>query len=209
MQRVNGKIQDFYTATAVIDSGEQFQRAAGRQSAPTDIRHRQRRELAATARREMRGEGIDDLLKSDRFEPLFVGSDNFTKVWLAKQPGQATAGGGALGRRDRAGGTPTTAGTLADDALPSHRIGPVPDGERRVRLRPRPAAGRQDQERAAVPDRAGTDAAHDARPQLRMQLPGVPILFGIMIGYALLTYVAIVLVIDYPRYDALFRRASC
>ena len=36
----------------------------------------------------------------------------------------------------------------------------------------------------------------------RIQLPGVPILFGIMIGYALLTYVAIVMVIDYPRYDA-------
>ena len=38
----------------------------------------------------------------------------------------------------------------------------------------------------------------------RIQLPGVPILFGIMIGYAVLTYLAIVLVIDYPRYDALF-----
>ncbi len=37
----------------------------------------------------------------------------------------------------------------------------------------------------------------------RVQLPGVPILFGTMIGYALLTYVAIVLVIDYPRYDTL------
>lgn len=38
----------------------------------------------------------------------------------------------------------------------------------------------------------------------RIQLPGVPILFGIMIGYALLTYAAIVMVIDYPRYNALF-----
>ena len=37
----------------------------------------------------------------------------------------------------------------------------------------------------------------------RIQQPAVPILFGIMMGYALLTYVAIVLVIDYPRYDAL------
>jgi O-antigen ligase len=35
----------------------------------------------------------------------------------------------------------------------------------------------------------------------RVQLPGVPILFGILIGYALLTYVAIVLAIDYPRYQ--------
>lgn len=37
----------------------------------------------------------------------------------------------------------------------------------------------------------------------RIQLTGVPILFGILIGYALLTYLAIVLVIDYPRYDPL------
>lgn len=37
----------------------------------------------------------------------------------------------------------------------------------------------------------------------RVQLPGVPILFGILIGYALLTYVAIVLAIDYPRYQVL------
>ena len=38
----------------------------------------------------------------------------------------------------------------------------------------------------------------------RLQLPGVPILYCIMIGYAALTYLAIILVIDYPRYDALF-----
>jgi hypothetical protein len=35
----------------------------------------------------------------------------------------------------------------------------------------------------------------------RIQLPAVPILFGVMIGYAALTYVAIVLAIDYPHYD--------
>jgi hypothetical protein len=37
----------------------------------------------------------------------------------------------------------------------------------------------------------------------RVQLPGVPILYGIMIGYAVLTYLAIVLVIDYPGYQPL------
>jgi len=37
----------------------------------------------------------------------------------------------------------------------------------------------------------------------RIQLPAVPILFSTMIGYALLTYVVILLVIQYPRYDAL------
>ena len=38
----------------------------------------------------------------------------------------------------------------------------------------------------------------------RAQLPGVPILFAIMIGYALFTLAAIVMVIHYPRYDPLF-----
>ena len=38
----------------------------------------------------------------------------------------------------------------------------------------------------------------------RIQLPGVPIIFGVMIGYALLTYAAIVMVIEYPRYDPVF-----
>jgi O-antigen ligase len=38
----------------------------------------------------------------------------------------------------------------------------------------------------------------------RIQLPGVPIIFGVLIGYALLTYAAIVMVIEYPRYDPVF-----
>jgi O-antigen ligase len=37
----------------------------------------------------------------------------------------------------------------------------------------------------------------------RIQLPAVPLLFATMIGYAVFTYVAIVLVIQYPRYDIL------
>ena len=37
----------------------------------------------------------------------------------------------------------------------------------------------------------------------RIQLPAVPILFAVLIGYSLLTYVAIVLAIDYPRYETL------
>lgn len=35
----------------------------------------------------------------------------------------------------------------------------------------------------------------------RIQLPAVPIVYGIMIAYSVLTYVAIVLVLDYPRYS--------
>jgi O-antigen ligase len=35
----------------------------------------------------------------------------------------------------------------------------------------------------------------------RLQMPAVPILFGIMIAYGVLSYLAIILVIQYPRYD--------
>jgi O-antigen ligase len=35
----------------------------------------------------------------------------------------------------------------------------------------------------------------------RLQQPAVPILFSVLIGYAMLTYVLIILMIDYPRYD--------
>jgi 4-amino-4-deoxy-L-arabinose transferase-like glycosyltransferase len=87
---VNGKILDFYTGSPVIDTGEQFQQLLDANP--------QRRifvigsgENLKDSRREMRGKEIDDLLtKSDRFEPLYVGRDNFTTVWLAKPaPGKA------------------------------------------------------------------------------------------------------------------------
>jgi O-antigen ligase len=35
----------------------------------------------------------------------------------------------------------------------------------------------------------------------RIQMPSIPLIFGALIGYALLTYAIIVLVIHYPRYD--------
>ena len=85
LQRVDGRIQDFYTATPVIDTGEQFRELLDANP--------QRRifiigsgENQRDGRREMRGKGISELLRSDRFEPLFVGNDNFTTVWLAKPP---------------------------------------------------------------------------------------------------------------------------
>lgn len=39
--------------------------------------------------------------------------------------------------------------------------------------------------------------------RFRLQLPAMLVLFGTLVGYALLTYAAIVLVLDYPRYPAL------
>ncbi len=85
MQLVDGRIQDFYTATAVIDTGDQFRELL-------DANPRRRifvigsGENTRDGRREMRGKEINEMLRSDRFEPLFVGSDNFTTVWLAKPP---------------------------------------------------------------------------------------------------------------------------
>jgi hypothetical protein len=83
MQLVNGRIQDFYTATPVIDTGEQFRELLD--SNP------QRRifvigsgENSRDGRRAMRGKEIDELLRSDRFETLYVGTDRFTKVLRAK-----------------------------------------------------------------------------------------------------------------------------
>jgi Dolichyl-phosphate-mannose-protein mannosyltransferase len=83
LQLVNGRIQDFYTATAVINTGEQFRELLDANP--------QRRifvigsgENQRDGRREMRGKEIDELLRSDRFETLFVGTDHVTKVLRAK-----------------------------------------------------------------------------------------------------------------------------
>jgi O-antigen ligase len=37
--------------------------------------------------------------------------------------------------------------------------------------------------------------------RFRIQLPGMLILWGVLVGYSIVTYAAIVLVIDYPRYE--------
>jgi 4-amino-4-deoxy-L-arabinose transferase-like glycosyltransferase len=92
MQNVNGTIRDIYTGTRVIDTGQQFEELL--------IRNPERRifvigsgENRHDGRREMRGEAIHRLLKSDRFEVLFVGNDNFTTVWRAKaRPAAAKVG---------------------------------------------------------------------------------------------------------------------
>lgn len=88
VHEMNGRIQDFYTGTPVLDTGESFRKVLD--SNP------QRRifiigsgENTSDGRREMRGPEISALLRSDRFQALFLGHDNFTKVWLAKPPQQA------------------------------------------------------------------------------------------------------------------------
>ena len=86
-QLANGRIQDFYTATAVIDTGDKFRELLDANP------HRRifvigSGENQRDGRREMRGKEIDALMRSDRFEPLFVGTDHSTKVWRAKPPAE-------------------------------------------------------------------------------------------------------------------------
>jgi hypothetical protein len=88
VHQVNGRMQDFYTGTAIIDTGAQFRELLDANP------HRRifvigSGENSRDNRREMRGKEISELLKSDRFEPLFIGSDNFTTVWRVKPAGKS------------------------------------------------------------------------------------------------------------------------
>jgi hypothetical protein len=83
VERVDGEIRDFYTGTRVIDSGAALEQLLNSYS--------DRRifvigsgENTSDGRRAMRGFGIAEVLASDRFEVLYVGSDGFTKVWCAR-----------------------------------------------------------------------------------------------------------------------------
>ena len=100
LQDVNGRIQDFYTGTAVIDTGESFEEllAANPQRRIFVIGSG---ENTRDGRREMRGKEIFELLKSDRFETLYIGHDNFTKVWRATHARRYAAGADAVGHRER------------------------------------------------------------------------------------------------------------
>lgn len=87
VHRVDGAIRDFYTNTRVIDSGEQLQNVldanAGRRIFIIGSGENQR-----DKRREIRGVGISEVLRSDRLEEVFLGSDGTTQV-LRARPAQA------------------------------------------------------------------------------------------------------------------------
>ncbi len=83
VQEVDGVIRDFYTGTPVIDSGAALVELLDR--------YPDRRiyvigsgENKGDDRREMRGDGIAPVLKS-RFEAVYIGRDNYTTVWRARQ----------------------------------------------------------------------------------------------------------------------------
>jgi Dolichyl-phosphate-mannose-protein mannosyltransferase len=85
VHRVDGRIQDFYTGSGVIGSGEELEKLLDA--------HPDRRifvigsgENQEDGRRFMRGFGIFEILASERFTPIFTGRDGTTKVWLAQAP---------------------------------------------------------------------------------------------------------------------------
>jgi hypothetical protein len=89
VQQVDGVIRDFYTGTPVVDNGAEL--------AELLDRYPDRRiyvigsgENRSDDRREMRGDGIGAVLKSQRFEALYVGRDGYTTVWRARQQPTAT-----------------------------------------------------------------------------------------------------------------------
>jgi hypothetical protein len=83
VQRVDGRIQDFYTGSGVLGTGRELQ-------AVLDANPDKRiyiigsGENRADGRRFMRAHGIREVLESDRFEVLYVGRDRVTKVWRAR-----------------------------------------------------------------------------------------------------------------------------
>jgi hypothetical protein len=79
----DGKIRDFYTGTPVVDSGEALEHVL-REHAGRRIYVIGSGENRSDGRRSMRGFGIAEVLKSERFEPIFLGRDGFTQVWRAR-----------------------------------------------------------------------------------------------------------------------------
>jgi hypothetical protein len=83
VQRLDGVIRDFYTSTRVIDSGQELERVldanGGRRIFIIGSG-----ENRQDGRREMRGFGIFEVLRSDRLEELYLGNDGTTKVWRAR-----------------------------------------------------------------------------------------------------------------------------
>ena len=89
VEQVNGEIRDFYTGTRVIDTGPKLAELLDR-SADRRIYVIGSGENRSDDRREMRGDGIGAVLKSNRFEVVYVGRDGYTTVWRARQESAVT-----------------------------------------------------------------------------------------------------------------------
>jgi hypothetical protein len=81
VERVDGRIVDFYTGTPVIGSGEELERLL-RQHPEQRIIVIGSGENMVDGRRNMRGLGIFEMLTSERFEAVYTGRDRLTQVWV-------------------------------------------------------------------------------------------------------------------------------
>jgi 4-amino-4-deoxy-L-arabinose transferase-like glycosyltransferase len=79
--RVDGEIRDFYTGTAVVSDASMLEEIL--RAHPRDrIFVIGSGENQEDQRKSMRGD-MDPVLNSDRFKPIFLGRDGFTRVWIA------------------------------------------------------------------------------------------------------------------------------
>jgi hypothetical protein len=77
----NGYLVDQYTATTVIGTGEDLLSVV-EENADRDIFVIGSGEDFIDGKRIFRGNGIGDVLESDRFEVVYEGRDEKTKVWI-------------------------------------------------------------------------------------------------------------------------------
>jgi hypothetical protein len=79
--RVDGQIRDFYTGTAVVSDASMLEEIL--RAHPRDrIFVIGSGENQEDQRKSMRGD-MDPVINSDRFKPIFLGRDGFTRVWIA------------------------------------------------------------------------------------------------------------------------------
>jgi Dolichyl-phosphate-mannose-protein mannosyltransferase len=89
VERLDGRIVDFYTHTPVIGSAEQLEQLL-EQERGKRIFIIGSGENQKDGRREVRGEGLHRLMQSDRFRVVYTGRDGLTRVWRADLPAPVT-----------------------------------------------------------------------------------------------------------------------
>ena len=81
VERVDGRILDFYTGTPVLSEGTMLEQVL--RAHPHDrIFVIGSGENQSDQRKSMRGD-MDPILNSNAFKPIFFGRDGFTRVWIA------------------------------------------------------------------------------------------------------------------------------
>jgi hypothetical protein len=85
VERVDGRIRDFYTGTPVISSAQMLNELLDREVGHHRVFIVGSGENQADGRRGMRGD-MFETLQSDRLEVVYEGRDGFTKVWRAVEP---------------------------------------------------------------------------------------------------------------------------